>query len=231
MQVTCPSCKLGGTIREEQILEEEKEIHCPNCNTKFRVKKNQPAQASLNETVRQVISSPLQERLETLQISCPACGSQGKIRPDAFTSGQRRLIACRACGKTFTFALPDDIGIPVADTLLPDSDVGGSTICPSCGSGIARTVPICTACGRRIRGTTIRCPSCESTNVGIGNGSEKNGGDQRETTIFRPLILPTEKLGGIKIPLWCRDCGRSWKIEPALIPTAGKSARSSDKGG
>lgn len=96
---------------------------------------------------------------------------------------------------------------------LPDSP----TICPKCSSNISRTVPICPSCGKKLRGITIHCPSCKSSNVGINNGGKADNESERETMIFKPVVLPVDKHGTIEIPLVCRDCGREWEFDPEKI--------------
>jgi hypothetical protein len=165
-----------------------------------------------------------------MTITCPACGCRGKIRFASPVPGQKKTVVCPACGKTFTFTLPDETGTP-RTTAAPRPGAGaGPGVCPSCGSAIPRTVPSCPACGQRIRGITIHCPSCKSTNVTINEGDLKNGEHHGETTLFVPFVLPPETVVRIKIPLRCLDCGKSWRVEPTVAPKGGKTVGSPERG-
>ncbi|MBN2224972.1 MAG: zinc-ribbon domain-containing protein [Deltaproteobacteria bacterium] len=218
MHVTCPSCKFGGTVRDNQIPPDGKEVYCPNCNIKFRIRKNQSPPATSQKTQERTTA------LETIQseylpISCPICGFKGKLKRNAAATGQAKRFTCPSCKNPFTVTPSGPNSSLSGDTLPADTTRSAPSACTGCGSRITHSQPICPTCGKILTGIKIYCPSCRSANVGIKDKTHEDGTSQWETMIFRPASLTTAKQTDIHIPLTCRDCGKTWMIQPALIQT------------
>jgi predicted Zn finger-like uncharacterized protein len=230
MHVNCPSCKFGGTVRDDQIPSDGKEVYCPNCNMKFRIKKNPSFQTTSQQTHGKAAVAQTDES-EYLPISCPICGFEGKLRRSAAVTSQSKKFTCPSCKNPFTFTQSDTKTPPRDDTVPTDAPTETPSSCPGCGSRITHTLPICPSCGKILTGIRIYCPSCKSTNVGIDDKTHNNGTTEWETVIFRPVSLPVAKQADIHIPLSCRDCGKTWMIQPALIQTIGKPSVLPDRKG
>jgi uncharacterized protein YbaR (Trm112 family) len=227
MRVICPSCKYGGTFRDESIPDEGKELYCPNCNVKFHVKKTISTGES-NLPAAPGKAHPKDTQSQTLPISCPTCGAQGKIRHNAIPPGQTKTITCPACKNSFSLTMSGNQLIAQQNAATQPPSIGKSTPCPSCGHKMPLGMPICPSCGMTARGIKIYCPSCKSTNVGINDGIDGDGKPQWETVVFRPAALSDEKLTDIRIPLVCRDCGNKWTIAPSRIQGHNKAHRPDD---
>lgn len=223
MHVTCPSCKFGGTVRDDQIPAGGREVYCPNCNTKFRIKKNPPSPAASRQA-REETSAARAGQSEYLSISCPACGFTGKLKRAGLTSGQQKRVVCPSCKQPFTFTPSDPKPLSDEDPLPGDPTADPPLTCPGCGSDLQHPLPVCPSCGRILTGTKIYCPSCKSPNVGISENSRDNGGPQWETVLFRPVSVTGGKPYTIHIPLSCRDCGNAWMIQSALDQTSDEPA-------
>jgi predicted Zn finger-like uncharacterized protein len=223
MHVTCPSCKFGGTVRDDQIPPDGKEVFCPSCNLKFRIKKNQSVPAADRRADRKAVPSDVAQS-EYIPISCPICGFKGKLKRSTVATGQSRRFTCPSCKNPFTLALPDN-GAPPTDNDVSDDIAGGApSSCTGCGSRITHALPICPTCGKILTGVKIYCPSCKSTNVGISDETHNDGRPQGETIIFRPVSPTAAKQNGIHIPLLCRDCGKTWTIQTDRIRTSETSS-------
>jgi len=221
MHVTCPSCKFGGTVRDDQIPPDGKEVYCPNCNTKFRIKKDRPFPANPPQPGGKTSVSQ-NERNEYLPISCPVCGFRGKLKRSSIDGRQPKKITCPSCKSPFTYTPSDTDPASKTDTTPSGTPAEVPSSCPGCGMPVEQPSPVCPSCGRILTGTKICCPSCKSMNVGISGDTHDDGRSQWETMIFRPVSTAGEP-ENIQIPLSCRDCGRSWKVKPALVQTAGSS--------
>jgi predicted Zn finger-like uncharacterized protein len=215
MHVTCPSCKFGGTVRDDQIPPEGKEVYCPNCNVKFRIRKDQTPPAKPPQ-IPQETHATKSEQPEYLPVSCPVCGFTGKLKRSSVVGGKLKKITCPSCKNPFTFTPSDSSPPPDSDPLYGRAHKDTPSSCPSCGSPIQHLLPVCPSCGRVLTGIKIYCPSCKSTNVGIRSDTHNDGGSRWETTIFKPVSLTIENSEDILIPLSCRDCGWTWTIQPAL---------------
>jgi predicted Zn finger-like uncharacterized protein len=221
MHVTCPSCKFGGIVRDDQIPPDGKEVYCPNCNIKFRIKKNKSFPTASRQTRGK--AAPAQTiQSEYLLISCPACGSKGKLRRSTVVIGQSKKFTCPSCKNSFTFTPSDTDPQSKGDAAPTDTSADTPSLCTGCGSKITHSLPICPSCGKILTGIKIYCPSCKSANVGISDKTHDNSKSQWETMIFRPVSLAMAKQADIRIPLSCRDCGKTWMIQPTLIQAIGK---------
>ncbi len=230
MHVTCPSCKFGGIIRDDQIPPEGREVYCPNCNIRFRIQNKQPTQTVSQETQGKVAAEQT-DQSGYLPISCPACGFEGKLRRSAVAAGQSKKFTCPSCKNPFTFARTGTDLPSGDDDVLTDTSTNPPSSCPGCGSTIVHTLPICPSCGKVLTGIRIYCPSCKSTNVGIDNKAHDSGRPQWETIIFRPVSPTAAKQTDIRIPLSCRDCGKTWMIQHALIQATNSSPGPSEGNG
>ncbi len=220
MHVTCPSCKFGGTVRDDQIPPEGKEVFCPSCNVKFRIEKNQSIPNDPHQTRNKSVPSHTADS-EYLTVSCPVCGFKGKLRRENVAAGQSKRFTCPSCKNPFTFT-PPGADPPAHNNALPtDTSTSAPSSCTSCGARIAHTLPICPSCGEVLTGIKICCPSCESTNVGIRDRNHNDGMSQRQTIIFKPASPAVTGQTDIRIPLSCGNCGKTWMIQPALIQTTG----------
>jgi predicted Zn finger-like uncharacterized protein len=215
MHVTCPSCKFGGTVRDDQIPPGGKEVYCPNCNTKFRIRKDQSL-PSASQKIREKGTVAKADRSEYLTISCPICGFEGKVKRSALVTAQSRKFACPSCKNIFTFSKADADLASREDPASAAVPVETDSSCPGCGSKISHTLPVCPSCGTVLTGVRIYCPSCKSTNVGINNTTHDNARPTWETMVFRPVSAAAGQ-ADIRIPLSCRDCGNTWTIQPGLI--------------
>ncbi len=223
MHVTCPSCKFGGTVRDEQIPPEGKNVYCPNCNIRFRIKRDPSSSAPSRQTQRDTAAGQPQHP-DSNTISCPACGFKGKIRGGTLTPGHGKIITCPSCKTPFTLTPPVDDSASRSDAAPSPALAQDPPSCPACGSSMPHALPICPSCGRILMGVKIHCPSCKSTNVGISDGSRGNGGSEWETMVFQPNSLTADKLADIHIPLSCRDCGKTWTIQPTRMTAVDKPA-------
>jgi len=224
MQVTCPSCKFGGTVRDDQIPPDGKEVFCPSCNVKFRIKRNQSSSTTA-QRITEKTTGPDIVKSEFLPISCPICGFNGKLKRNTAGGGQSKRFTCPSCKNPFTLTLPDIDSPPADGGESTDTTTGTPSLCTGCGSRITHTLPICPSCGKILTGIRIYCPSCKSTNVGIRDKAHNDGGAQGETIIFRPVSPTANRQTAIQIPLSCRDCGNTWMIQTTLIQTTDMSTR------
>jgi predicted Zn finger-like uncharacterized protein len=229
MQVTCPSCKFGGTVRDDQIPPEGKDVYCPNCNIRFRIRGG-PSSPSVSRPPRSGEGSRQQGLPDSRPISCPACGLTGKIKRVALVPGQTKIITCPACRVSFALTLSDDGSTLKSDATPPARVSRKSPLsCPACNVPVPQALPVCPSCGKVLLGVKITCPSCGSTNVGIDDESRGNGRSEGETLVFRPTSVAANGLADISIPLSCRDCGKTWTVQPARIESTEKPARPHEK--
>lgn len=228
MHVTCPSCKFGGTVRDDQIPPDGKEVYCPNCNVKFRIRKGQTSPPKPPQNRGEAVTAQA-EQPEYLPVSCPVCGFTGKLKRSSIVGGQSKKITCPSCKNPFTFTPPDAAPLSDNEASTTRTDKNTPSSCPGCGSSIRRLLPVCPSCGTVLTGTKIYCPSCKSSNVAISSNSHNNGGSQWETTVFKPVSRAVENFEGIRIPMSCRECGMTWIVQPALADTTEEAAGSTSE--
>jgi predicted Zn finger-like uncharacterized protein len=229
MQVTCPSCKFGGTVRDDQIPPEGKDVYCPNCNVRFRIRNSSSSPSVSRPSQRG--AGPNQPGLpDSRPISCPACGLTGKIKRVALVPGQTKTITCPACRVSFALTLSDDGTTLKSDATPPPRVLPKRPLsCPTCNVSVPQSLPICPSCGEILMGVKIACPACGSTNVGIDDESRGNGRAEGETLLFRPSSATANGLADISIPLSCRDCGKTWAVQPGRIESTDEPAQSHEK--